>query len=94
MFAAVRARLARNVDLLVAIAVGDGAAQARTDLFECIEALGQLQTLLVPERDRRRRLEFEIFDLRSALSLAAPELFQAPACPRLTRSLREQMNGT
>jgi hypothetical protein len=94
MFAAVRERLARSVGTLLAIMVSEDAARTRTDLFECLDALGQLQALLAPERDRALRLEIEIFDLRNALALAVPELFQVPVRPRLTRSTRGQMNGT
>lgn len=92
MFAAVRVRLARTVGTLLVIAAGDNAAQARADVVECLEALGQLQALLIPERDRGLRQELEIFDLQNALALAMPELFQVPSCPRLKVSTRE-MNG-
>ncbi|MEO8525623.1 MAG: hypothetical protein ABI460_12940 [Caldimonas sp.] len=92
MFTAVRERLTRNVGLLLALAVGNDAGQTRTDLLECVEALGQLQVLLVPERDRSVRLELEIFDLRNALALAVPELFQVPARPHLKFPTRD-MNG-
>lgn len=89
LFAAVRARLERTVRALLDTPDGnDSAALARVDVLECVEAMGQLHTLLLPERDHCRRLELEIFDLRNALTLALSELAELPARSRLAPERR------
>jgi hypothetical protein len=94
LFAAVSARLERTVSALLTPPDGsDSVALARVDVLECVEALGQLHTLLLPERDHCQRLELEIFDLRNALAVALSALAELPARPRLARSMTGLTNG-
>ena len=57
----------------------DIAAQAGVAARECVEALGQLQRLTAPERERRLRQELQVNDLRRALALAIAELADVAA---------------
>ena len=74
LFEAVRARLERAVAALPVPGGDPAAAQAGIGARECVEALGQLQMLRVPEREQRRRIELQVLDLRRALALAIAEL--------------------
>lgn len=70
LFCAVRARLERTVGTLAApTRTGEAVVLIRSSVLECVEALGQLQSMLAHERNRRDRLELEISDLRNALGL-------------------------
>lgn len=94
LFAAVGTRLERTVATLLISADGnDAMAQPLAVLLECVEALGQLRTLRAPERDHCRRLELEVFDLRTALALALTELVEMPARARLAASTTELTTG-
>ena len=94
LFSAVRTRLELMAGTLPATAPGnDGVFRVRTGVLECVEALGQLHEMLGHERERRDRLELEIFDLRTALALALSELVEWHGPAPLAGSPRGMTNG-
>ncbi len=79
LFEAVKARLEQAVAALPVTSGDAVAAQACIGANEGIEALGQLQRLLAPERELRQRLELQVLDLRRALAQAIAELVEVAA---------------
>lgn len=79
LFEAVRMRLEHAVAAMPASEGTDIASRADVDVRECVEALGQLQMLMAPERERRLRQELQVIELRRALALAIAELIDVAA---------------
>jgi len=72
---------------LTAIADAVAANGVRAGVLECVEAMGQLQTILTHERACNHRLELDLFDARAALAQARIELVASRSDERRSRRL-------
>ena len=77
LFSAVTARLrsiAHGSGESTVAPLNDADESARTALLECVSALDQLHVMVAHEVERREQLEQIVFDARTALAQAPPEL--------------------
>jgi diguanylate cyclase len=72
---------------LTAIADAGAAIGFRAGVLECVEAMGQLQTILTHERACNHQLELELFHARAALAQARIELVASRSDERRQRRL-------